>query len=891
MKKSILDVLLERATASVYIDGERKIVRIKGETDDLLNVPPEQALGTDIADHLAPAFRDTITGIMERCLNTGRSESVSLRFLSGNDPRQVLFVPRDFSASNWPEGAVIQMQDITGGPRSFDVSFLSHELFNSILNDIGEGIIVLDPVLNITHVNDFAMHLLGLKRESLLGEHFSILPAPLLELLPRDDTARIFEQGLESHKVVHLTKPNGEELSLLLNYYPVKDADGLVTHVVETLQDITEEQKTAQKIQAINRRLQEKVRELSVLNKLSVDFNTCTEGDQLYPRVVSTIVCGLGFLDTVAILSLRDAEGSPFRLRAFFGEGEELARRLISKPDPVEPNTLIITEDSPHLGFLRELDLKSAIYSPIFVESEVIGYLNVYHRSEDPLIREEETLLRILSENLGHFVKRIRAERALREKVLTLSILKSISDAFKFCKNLSQLAYVYLTGVTAEQGLGFNRALLFMLDEDGNKLRGHLAVGPATPDEADRIWKGMQHGSEEFALLLHDFSKVEALQETELNRRIRRISMPCDGESFLCRVFNDGIPMLMSMAQNPAEAERKALESVSAGSFAAAPLFVAGRPTGLVIVDNFVTGKPISEGDLRFLHLMTMAAQGYLENMLLYEELETKVESLKRSNELLQEHRTRLAKLQQLSALGEMAANVAHEIRNPLVSIGGFARSLHDDKTNDDPDYPYLKIIVDEVSRLEKVVTNLLSFAKPMRAKFQLVSPREVIQQAIAIVEPEFADDGLQIVTRIDRSTSMSWLDQHLIRHMLLNLINNARRAMRPGGKLTISSRISGGTIRIAVRDTGRGIPKENIDKIFEPFFTTRSTGTGLGLSIVHNIVKTHGGSITVKSKVGSGTTFLITLPRLEPNGITEEKSSEETSEDRFLDYQGTQTE
>ncbi|HUX06234.1 MAG TPA: ATP-binding protein [Acidobacteriota bacterium] len=887
MKKSILDVLLERSKASVYIDGDRKIVKIKGETDGLLSVPAREALGTDIAGHLAPAYRDTITGIMERCLNSGRSESVSLRFLAGSDPRQILFVPRDFSSSNWPEGAVIQLQDITSGARTFDISFLSHELFNSILNDIGEGIIVLDPALNITHVNDFAMHLLGLKRESLLGEHFSILPAPLLELLPKDDTARIFEQGLESHKVVHLTKPNGDELSLLLNFYPVKDADGLVTHVVETLQDITEEQKTAKKIQAINRRLQEKVRELSVLNKLSVDFNVCTEGDQLYPRVVSTIVCGLGFRDTVAILSLRDAEGGPFRLRAFFGEGEDLARRLISKPDPVEPNTLIITEDSPHLGFLKELGLKSAIYSPIFVESEAIGYLNVYHRSEDPLIRDEETLLRILSENLGHFIKRIRAERALREKVLTLSILKSISDAFKFCKNLSQLAYVYLTGVTAEQGLGFNRALLFLLDDDGKQLHGTTAIGPATPEEADRIWKGMQHGSEEFARLLLDFSKVEALQETELNRRIRRISLPCDGESFFCRVFDDGIPTMMSMAQNPAEAERKTLETVGIESFAAAPLFVASRPTGLLLVDNFVTGKPISDGDLRFLHLMTLAAQGNLENMRLYEELETKVESLKRSNELLQEHRTRLAKLQQLGALGEMAASVAHEIRNPLVSIGGFARSLCEDKRDGDPDLPYLKIIAEEVSRLEKVVSNLLNFAKPMKAKFQSVSLRDVIQQAIAIVEPEFADDGLRIVTRLDRIVSKAWLDPHLIRHMLLNLINNARRAMSPGGKLTISSKISGSTIRIAVRDTGKGIPKDQLEKIFEPFFTTRSSGTGLGLSIVHNIVKTHGGSITVKSRVGSGTTFLISLPRVEANGLASVETGEDTDEEVQPDKRG----
>jgi PAS domain S-box-containing protein len=880
VKKSILDVLIERASATLYLDGERRIVKIKGIADELLAMPAEKALGTDIVEHLATAYRSTIPGIMERCVDTGRSESVSLRFLSGKEPRQVLFVPRDFSATNWPEGAVIQLQDITSGLRIHDVSFLSHELFNSVLNDIGEGIIVLDPALNITHINDFAVSLLGIVREDLLGGDISALPTPLLILLPGKDTARIFDQGLEAHKVVHLKRIDGDEISLLLNYYPVKDADGAVTHVVETLQDITEEQKTADKIQAINRRLQEKVRELSVLNKLSVDFNICTSGEQLYTRVVSTIVCGLGFHDTVAILSLRDSEGGPLRLRAFFGTEEDAASKLIEKPAGVEPNTLISIAGGGGIPGVAENKLISAIYSPIVIDGQTIGYLNVFNRSEDPLIREEETLLRILGENLGHFVKRVRAERALREKVLTLSLLKSLGDALQSCKNLSQTAYVFLTGVTAEQGLGFNRALFFVIDDERKRLRGMMAVGPATLDEAARIWSSLGHDSEEFSRLLRDFSRIDLLQDTQLNRLTRQQAISCADESCFHAAFVDGTPKAMRLDELPDCQEKRMLGGLGIGTFAVSALSVAGELTAVLIVDNFVTGRPITDGDLRFLDLMARTTQGHLENLRLYEELERKVESLKRSNELLQEHRTRLAKLQQLGALGEMAASVAHEIRNPLVSIGGFARSLFEDRSIDDAARPYLKIIVDEVSRLEKVVTNLLNYAKPMRAKYRTVSLREVIQQAITIIEPEFTDSGLQIVTRLDRSGDKVWIDPHLIRHMLLNLMNNAHRAMKPGGRLTISTRMTADQIRIAVRDTGKGIPRQNHEKIFEPFFTTRSAGTGLGLAIVQNIVKSHGGGITLKSKAGSGTTFLITLPRVEPNGNSEPAEEDDDLEE-----------
>ena len=867
MKKSILDVLLERASGSLFLDAEGRIIQLKGEASNLLQGGADESIGTPLADHLESAYRNTVVGIMERCLYTGRSEAVALKFMTGREPRQVLFIPRDFSSVNWPPSAVIQVQDLTGSLRTHDISFLSHELFNSILNDIGEGILVMDPELTITHINDFAVNLLELERDRLLGKHASSLPESLSDLLPGAETTRIFSEGLEYHKVAHVRLNSGDELSFLLNFYPVKDAGGIVTHVVETLQDITEEQKTASKIQGINRRLQEKVRVLSVLNKLSVDFNTCTEGDQLYPRLASTIVCGLGFHDTVSVLSLRDTEGGELRLRSFFGAEEADACELISRPAGVAANKLVGIGDNGHGETMRRLGLSTVIYSPVIVDGAVLGYLNIFHRSIDPLISEEETLLRILSENLGHFVKRIRAERQLREKVLTLSVINAISDAFQASRSLEQIAYVFLTGVTAEQGLGFNRAFLFLLDDEGNSLDGYLAVGPADVDEAHRIWDALANERIELSDILNDFSRINGVRETELNRGVRRLTLPCGGGGALCIPFGRFEPVLFKTSDITDDEEREMLRGLGCEEFAAAPLFVAGSPTGILLADNNITHEEIKEGDLQFLQLMTRAAQSHLENLRLNEELQRRLESLKRSNELLQEHRTRLAKLQQLSALGEMAASVAHEIRNPLVSVGGFARSMLEERTPADPDYQYLKIIVDEVNRLEKVVANLLNFAKPMRTNFSMVALRDVIQQAISIVEPEYTDAKVEIITRLDRRSIKAWIDPHLIRQMLLNLMNNALRAMPDGGKLYVSSRAYEDCVRIVVRDTGRGIPKEMHEKIFEPFFTTRSAGTGLGLAIVHRIVKNHGGTIKLKSKEGAGSTFLISLPIMEKTG------------------------
>lgn len=868
MRKSILDVLLERSTASIYLDLEGLVIEANGNLKALVQNGDHNLEGRRFADLLEPAYRGSVADIIDRCLLHGRQEAVAFRFSGSREMRQLLFTPKDLTALNWPDGAALQVQDLTSALRTHDISLLSHELFNAILNDIGEGIIVLDPNLKITHINDFASRLLQIERAAFLDGHVSHLPSRVIVLTPGDDAERIFAKGLEYNKVARIQNREGNELCLLVNYYPVKDAPGRVSHVVITLQDITKEQETAEKIQRINRKLQEKVRELSVLNKLSEDFNSCTDGKQLYPRITATIVCGLGFHDTAAVLSLKEDAGHAQVLRSFFGVNQKEAEVLAGKPNGFPDNKLIGFEKSNHPDVYRQMNIRSAVFSPVIVDGMPYGYLNVFNRSVEPVIEEEETLLRIISENLSHFVQRRRAERQLKHKVLTLTVLKQISDAFQQSKELEQIAYVFLTGVTAEQGLGFNRALLFLVDEDG-LMTGKLAVGPSNPDEASRIWNCLRSEDVDFGDLLTGFEKIDLLKESELNRLISTMTLSPD-KSNLCQVtFDRKSALRCSSAEFKEHTDREFLAVVGFDDFAIAPLLATDEPVGILLADNKFTGEEIRDEDLRFLDLVTNQAQAGLESYSLYWELQSKVESLKLSNTLLQEHRTRLADLERLSALGEMAASVAHEIRNPLVSIGGFARSLLEDSRPGDPNRKFLNIICQEVDRLEGVVTNLLTYAKPIKPNFRAANLRDTVHQTVAMIEPEFSDAGVRIITRLDRKAVNLWIDPDLIKQALLNIMNNALHAMPDGGKLHISTKMRDEEIQIGIRDSGAGIQKEHLDSIFEPFFTTRSGGVGLGLAIVNNIIKSHGGKMKVRSWLGRGTTFHISLPVYEDEKLS----------------------
>lgn len=212
--------------------------------------------------------------------------------------------------------------------------------------------------------------------------------------------------------------------------------------------------------------------------------------------------------------------------------------------------------------------------------------------------------------------------------------------------------------------------------------------------------------------------------------------------------------------------------------------------------------------------------------------------------------------------LGEMAAMVAHEIRNPLGGIKGFASLLERDLA----DQPALKemasYIIQGTDSLNRLVTRVLHYARPIQMQLR---PTDLIQLITELIEHVSADAILsqssEIVTALPAGPVTLLIDPSLIKSAVLNLIVNALQAMPDGGKLSIGVTTTEDQALIAIADTGIGIPEENLEKIFSPFFTTKSEGSGFGLSETHKNIQIHGGAIAVASKVGVGTTFTIFLP------------------------------
>jgi len=247
-------------------------------------------------------------------------------------------------------------------------------------------------------------------------------------------------------------------------------------------------------------------------------------------------------------------------------------------------------------------------------------------------------------------------------------------------------------------------------------------------------------------------------------------------------------------------------------------------------------------------------------------------EALRQSEEKLrrqaQELEQQLIASGRLVSLGEITASMAHEFNNPLGIVMGFIQDLMSETDPSHPHYRSLKIIDDESKRCEKIIRDLLQFARPKSTDFCPTDVKQIVEKTLGLVVNHLYKQKIEAITQLEEDLPKIYADPQELEQVLVNLYFNAIDAMPEGGMLTVGAKLSLGApggpqeVAITVSDTGFGIPPEDLPKIFQPFFTARKkSGLGLGLPICDRIIKNHGGRIKVESRPGQGTTFEIYLP------------------------------
>jgi PAS domain S-box-containing protein len=244
---------------------------------------------------------------------------------------------------------------------------------------------------------------------------------------------------------------------------------------------------------------------------------------------------------------------------------------------------------------------------------------------------------------------------------------------------------------------------------------------------------------------------------------------------------------------------------------------------------------------------------------------------------VLKKMEEQIRRTDRLSSIGTLSAGMAHEIKNPLVTIKTFTQLLPQQYTDSDFRHTFFDLVGQEVKRIDTIVNRLLNFARPAKASLKPVSLHEVIENSLRLAEQQLLKNEITLCQHLDASQHMIEADAEQLNQTFVNFFLNATHAMSKGGTLTVRTSIVHSShdtplvngsqncdcIQVDVQDTGYGISREDLSKIFDPFFTTKEDGVGLGLSVSHGIIQEHNGTIDVESEKGKGTVFHVQFPLL----------------------------
>ncbi len=456
----------------------------------------------------------------------------------------------------------------------------------------------------------------------------------------------------------------------------------------------------------------------------------------------------------------------------------------------------------------------------------------------------------------------VDVHQEIQKQYTALRTILEITDTLQKVSALDKILHIILTAVTAREGLGFNRAFLFLVNDDEQMLEGKYAIGPSSREEAGRIWNSLASKATTLAETLDLYREATQSEDTLVNKLVRRFKIPLSSEHFLVRSMNAGSPVAVSPdIPELFEQAHDLREGLGVDRMGLVPLLSTTQPVGIIVVDNLMNEGPIYPENLEFLRSIASHASLAIERSFLNEELMMNHQKLEQAYEKLRINQEKLVEAERLSTIGAMAAQVAHEIRNPLVSIGGFAQSMLDSMTEEDEHVFAVKIIIEETKRLEGIVTDVLGYSRLSEPHFQIADIALTIFDTLILFEPEFEENGVKIEVFTDESLPAFRFDPNQLRQVFINFIRNSLGALGEGGIISIRAKRDGSYCWLEFSDNGPGIPAELGEKIFQPFFTTRTSGTGLGLAISQRIIESHSGNIWYKNFPNNGVTFFVRIP------------------------------
>ena len=535
-------------------------------------------------------------------------------------------------------------------------------------------------------------------------------------------------------------------------------------------------------------------------------------------RLIVTVTANL--MDSkICSLWILDKKDQKLKLKATQSISEEyLKERNLAMGEGVVGHVALRNQPMAILNVLKdplykekELAKKEGLVSmlsvPMCIKDRVIGVINCYTSYPHSFSKSEEEMLTTVANQAATCIE----NSGLMETL-----------------DIDEILRLVLEGVT--KNIGFDRARLYLVNEKRNVLECKMAVGI---DE----------------------------------ERIKGISLRLNPEeSVVARSIFEKQPFIIPDASKDPRVNPFMKEKFNLRSLVVIPLLVREKALGAIVADFVHSNRNITKEALESLTVFAQQAGLAIHNAFMYQELKTfsqqMEEKIQKTTADLSKTEAQLIRSEKLAALGQLAAGIAHEIRNPLTSINILIHSLASNLPSETSQKEDLKVIEEEIHRINEIVDQFLRFAKPTPPLFQKVEVASIFEETLQLLRPQIEKQRI-VVQKEFQTLPPIMMDREQIKQVILNLLLNAVQATIKGGHLALKGHIPRDErwIKLFIQDSGVGIPPEDMNKLFDPFFSTKEGGIGLGLSIAHRIIDQHHGKIEVESTPGKGTLFIIWLP------------------------------
>ena len=450
----------------------------------------------------------------------------------------------------------------------------------------------------------------------------------------------------------------------------------------------------------------------------------------------------------------------------------------------------------------------------------------------------------------------------LDTKTIEMRFLHELGSVLQSSVDLDEVLSVALTAITAGKGFGMNRAFLLLADKERHELRGHLAIGPRDAEEAGRTWHELESGDFDLQGLSQMFRREKLNAERyKFHDILDRMVIPFEQEHhFVIQALDDRKPVLVTDAYQNQDIDQDFVRLLGVDTFILLPLIARNRRVGVIIADNFITRQKITEQDMQSIETFTFPVAFAIERAALYERVQEEVEKLRQANIRLHDQQEQLVRMEKMALVGRITSSIAHSVRNPLMVIGGFARSIIKNTPENDPKRTFVESIVSEARQLEEVLGELLTYSEALFPTCDFWDPNQMVESALRDIQERVIAQDYQCRFHPADGLPMVYIDfkqtAYCIRNILLSTIDSLQN-----GRIEISTRQEGDQVLVVIFDAQRLLTEEELEALLTPFTETREMGSGLNMALSRNMLEKQNIPLLVVAPPAGGVTYTIKLP------------------------------